>query len=103
MNSTSFAVAAEPEEASEPALFLAVVFGAGLGVAAEFFGDVMLVAAKAGRVVADQQISNCIGGEDAGSEGFDYSLGGEGIEARGGVADREPIVTCDWVEETGVG
>ena len=54
MNSTSFAVATAPEGALGPALFLAVVFGAGLGVAAEFFGDVMLVAAKAGRVVADQ-------------------------------------------------
>src|SRR6187549_2555296 len=63
----------------------------------------MLVAAKAGRVVADQQISNCVAGEDAGSEGFDYSLRREGIEARGGVADCEPVVTCDWVEETRVG
>ena len=54
MNSTSFAVAAAPEGALGPALFLAVVFGAGLGVAAEFFGDVMLIAAQAGGVAADQ-------------------------------------------------
>src|SRR2546423_7032187 len=83
---------ATPELACRPALLLAVVFRARLRVALELFEHKAVIAARARRVVAHQQVANRVGCEYAGAQRFDDPLRGERVEPRGGVADGQPVV-----------